>query len=356
MKKVQDTNIEGKDRIPSPLEFREKVRQSENSNETVLAARSAISDIVGGRLDSFLVIVGPCSIHDKDSAIEYARRLRKLSQELSGRVFVVMRTYFEKPRSVSGWKGLMSDPLLDGSNDISLGIGLCREIACTITDMGMPIAIEALDPHFAPFFTDLASYAAIGARTVASQTHRAMASGLSMPVGFKNATSGGEKSAVEAIKFASGKHQFPGIDSLGQLSNIKTLGNPSGHLILRGSDAGPNHDAKSIAGALALLKKYGLRESVIVDCSHGNSGKDHSKQAAVLRDVVTQRARGNSAIRGVMLESHLKEGKQAVPDDFSELSRETVRRLDPQISITDSCIGWEETEALIREVDSKLRF
>lgn len=350
MKKVVDMNILGKDTIPSPAEFGEIVRQTEASNQTVDAARSKIENILAGRDKSFLVIVGPCSIHDHDAALGYADRLGKLAKELGDSVFVVMRTYFEKPRSEAGWKGLMSDPLLNGSDDIVLGIKLCREIACAITDGGMPIAVEALDTLFMPFLSDLVSYAAIGARTVTSQTHRGMASGLSMPVGFKNATSGGEKSAVQAIRFARGRHKFPGINRNGQLAHIETRGNLSGHLILRGGDEGPNYGPEGIARASALLDAHGLQDvRLLVDCSHGNSQKDHKKQGAVLREVVRQRAAGNRRIVGAMLESHIKEGKQVVPDDLSTLEGGRSA-LDPFVSITDSCIGWEETAELLRYV------
>jgi 3-deoxy-7-phosphoheptulonate synthase len=288
-----------------------------------------------------LVIVGPCSIHDERAALEYATRLQGLCGELGERLYVIMRVYFEKPRTAVGWKGLINDPHLDGSFDIEGGIRKAREILLRITELGLPAATEMLDPIIPQYIADLVSWAAIGARTTESQTHRQMASGLSMPVGYKNGTDGSLQGALDAMSAARHAHSFLGIDDDGLTAIIDTRGNPWGHLILRGGRSGPNYDPAIIADAVAALRRAGLPAGLAVDCSHANSGRKFENQGKVWRSVLAQRAAGNRDLIGVMLESNLHEGSQALGDDPAQLRY--------GVSVTDECIGWEETESLLRE-------
>jgi 3-deoxy-7-phosphoheptulonate synthase len=293
-----------------------------------------------------LFIVGPCSIHDTEAGLEYAGRLKQLADQVSERILVVMRVYFEKPRTTVGWKGFINDPNLNGTYDVSTGLARAREFLIEVGKIGVAAATEWLDPFTPQYLGDLVSWGAIGARTTESQTHRLVASGLSMPIGFKNGTGGSVQIALDGIIAARSEHVFLGIDESGAASIVKTNGNPAVHLILRGGKTGPNYNAASVAGARRLLVESGLDPYLIVDCSHANSGKDYKMQSVVLRDLLGQRLRGDSGIVGVMLESHLDEGSQSLGDDPSALRR--------GVSITDACVGWEETDGLVREANSLL--
>lgn len=327
-------------RLQPPNAIKAELPTTAASNETVVRSRAVIEAILERRDPRLLVVIGPCSIHDPRAALEYAQRLDQLRKELEDRLFIVMRVYFEKPRTTIGWKGLINDPHLDGSYDIEFGLRTARKLLLDITGMGLPAATEFLDPIVPQYIADLVSWAAIGARTTESQTHREMASGLSMPVGYKNATDGSLQIALDAMSSARTPHNFLGIDQDGFTCVIRTAGNPAGHVVLRGGRKMTNYDAESINAALAQLKKAGLPETVMVDCSHANSEKEHKKQEDVWNNVVAQRAEGNLGISGMMVESFLDEGNQAFP--------QPVDRLKYGTSITDACIGWETTERLLR--------
>ena len=288
-----------------------------------------------------LVIVGPCSVHDVEAALEYSARLLRVSERLADALLVVMRVYFEKPRTTVGWKGLINDPHLDGSEDIPTGLTIARSLLLEIAELGMPAATEFLDPIAPQYTGDLVSWAAIGARTTESQTHREMASGLSMPVGFKNGTDGGLDVAINAMQAAAKPHSFLGVDSAGRVAVIRTQGNPTGHLVLRGGSRGPNYHAEHVAAAAARLDALGLPAKVLVDCSHGNCGKDVRRQAEVAEDVTAQVASGSQHVLGVMLESNLNAGRQ-----------DLVRPADlvRGVSITDPCLDFETTERLLERL------
>jgi 3-deoxy-7-phosphoheptulonate synthase len=288
-----------------------------------------------------LAIVGPCSIHDPVAALDYARRLAELRKKILDKVYLVMRVYFEKPRTVLGWRGLIFDPGLDGSADIPRGLREARRLLLTINEMGLPAGSEILDPIVPQYITDLLAWASIGARTTESQTHREMASGLSMPVGFKNGTDGSLESALNAMTSSLNPHSFIGIDQEGMTSILRTKGNDMIHLILRGGKMGPNYYEENVERAEEMLKRAGLPEAIVVDCSHMNSGKNHSRQARVFHAFLNQRSRGRKSLIGFMLESNLFEGNQEIPKDLSNLKY--------GVSITDACIGWEETEKLLLE-------
>jgi 3-deoxy-7-phosphoheptulonate synthase len=291
-------------------------------------------------------VVGPCSIHDTKSALEYAKRLAALAPEVADQFVLVMRVYFEKPRTTIGWKGLINDPHLDGSYDVETGLHLARRLLLDVSELGMPSATEFLDPVVPQYIADLVTWAAIGARTTESQTHREMASGLSMPVGFKNGTDGSLQIAFDAMHSARHPHHFLGIDQDGFTSVVRTMGNPDGHVVLRGGRARTNFDAASIADAAAQLKKAGLPDGLMVDCSHANSLKQHAKQEEVWQNLISQRVEGCDPLIGVMLESHLHEGNQA-PAQLSSLKY--------GVSITDACLSWEVTERMLRHGAERLR-
>ncbi|MBM3940509.1 MAG: 3-deoxy-7-phosphoheptulonate synthase [SAR202 cluster bacterium] len=309
--------------------------------ETVTRGREQIKAILDGRDSRYMVIVGPCSIHDERLAEEYASRLAPLAGRLSDRMLIVMRVYFEKPRTTVGWKGLINDPHLDGSYDIATGLATARRILSRVSELGLPAGTEFLDPFIPQYVADLVSWAAIGARTTESQTHRQMASGLSMPVGFKNGTDGNTQIAVDAMLAARAPHAFLGIDREGHACVIHTNGNPAAHVVLRGGSKGTNYSADAIEQVQKQLAKAGLSQRVMVDCSHANSEKDHAKQAIPFREVLEQRLRGNENVVGVMLESNLVAGRQDLKGD--------PKTLKYGVSITDACIGWEETEHLLTE-------
>jgi 3-deoxy-7-phosphoheptulonate synthase len=345
MKPTQQLNIREIKPLVSPKTLLKDLPMDAKSNETVVTSREVITRILNKEDKRILVVVGPCSIYDPKAALEYAEKLAILREELSDVLYIVMRAYFEKPRTTVGWKGYLNDPLLSGKGDIEKGLYYGRELLLKITAMGMPIATEMLDPIVPQYLADLVSWASIGARTTESQTHREMASGLSMPVGFKNSTEGNLDVAINAMEAARHPHDFVGINDDGQTAIIKTKGNPWGHVILRGGKT-PNYDPETIAYANDHLKDAGFEPAILVDCSHGNSYKKHENQAAVARavlDLVPQ----FPAIIGLMLESNLFEGNQKITDDISKLKY--------GVSITDACIGWDTTEALLREASARLR-
>ncbi len=331
--------------LVSPAELAREVPLSDAAAETIAQGRRSLGDIIAGRDNRLLAIVGPCSIYDPESAMDYARRLADLSKRLSDRLFVVMRVYFEKPRTALGWRGLIVDPALDGSYDIARGLRLARRLLVDISAMGLPAGSEMLDPIVPQYTAELTSWASIGARTTESQTHREMASGLSMPVGFKNATDGDVQIAINAMLSAASPHSFVGIDRAGNTIVMRTTGNPEGHLILRGGKAGPNFDRVHVADAARLMAKAGIRPSIVIDCSHGNSEKRYERQALVLRDILAQRNERSSPVVGFMLESNLESGCQA-PTPRGEGLRYGV-------SVTDPCLGWEETRQLLEEAYAK---
>jgi 3-deoxy-7-phosphoheptulonate synthase len=343
---LQNVNIESSTSVVSPIELIKTLPVPEDVAKRVVRQREDVKRILSGEDKRIFVIVGPCSIHNHDIAVEYATLLSKLAAKVEDRLLVVMRVYFEKPRTTVGWKGLINDPFLDGTFDMGAGVRMARETLLEVAKLGLPVATEMLEPITPQFIADLVTVASIGARTTESPTHRQMSSGLSMPVGFKNSTEGSLEVAINAMNAAEAPHSFLGIDGEGKICVLKTKGNPWGHLILRGGRTGPNYDSASLANAVEMLGKANLSPRFVVDCSHANSNKDYSQQAVVWNDVIDQRMGGNDAIIGLMLESNLQEGKQSLPEDLSQLKH--------GVSITDGCIGWEETESLILGAFEKL--
>jgi 3-deoxy-7-phosphoheptulonate synthase len=325
-----------KARLPATLAIRASVE----------AAREAVRAILDRRDHRLLVVVGPCSIHDVDAAQEYAHRLRGLAEAVSDSLLLVMRAYFEKPRTTVGWKGLINDPHLDDTFRIDEGLGLARQVLLDIAASGLPVATEALDPITPQYLQDLIAWSAIGARTTESQTHREMASGLSSAVGFKNGTDGSLDVAVNALQSVAKPHRFLGIDPGGRVVVLHTRGNRYGHIVLRGGSRGPNYDAASVAACEAALTRAGLPANVMIDCSHANSAKDHNRQIPVARDVRDQIAAGNRSIIGLMLESFLESGNQPI--------RTGRAGLRYGLSVTDACIDWASTESLLRELSETL--
>ncbi|MBP6999304.1 MAG: 3-deoxy-7-phosphoheptulonate synthase [Tepidiphilus sp.] len=344
---LENTNIERFDPMPSPAEIKAQHPLSERAATTVAQARQTLVDILERRDPRLFVVVGPCSIHDPVAGLDYAKRLAALAQEISETLVLVMRVYFEKPRTATGWKGYINDPFLDDSFRIDVGMARAREFLLSVNELGLPAATEALDPIAPQYYGDLISWTAIGARTVESQTHREMASGLSTPVGFKNATDGSLEVAVNAIVSASRPHAFLGIDEEGRTAIVRTRGNRHGHLVLRGGGGRPNYDSVSVSLAEQALAKAGLPVNLVVDCSHANSWKKPEFQPLVLKDVVHQIREGNTSIVGVMLESFLEAGNQPFPAPPSQLKY--------GCSITDPCIDWDTTAAILRSAHAVLR-
>jgi 3-deoxy-7-phosphoheptulonate synthase len=342
---LENLNVVSQHTLLSPTQLHEDIPASARASQTVSAARRTLADILSGRDPRLLVVVGPCSIHDIPAAMEYAQRLKGLADELSDQLFLVMRVYFEKPRTTVGWKGLINDPRMDDSFHIEEGLRLARRLLIDINDLGLPCGTEALDPNTPQYLGDLIAWSAIGARTTESQTHREMASGLSSPVGFKNGTDGDLEVALNAMLSAAQPHAFLGINGAGQVAVTQTRGNAFGHLILRGG-TNPNYDSVAVTQAEAALAAAKLPVNIVVDCSHANSRKNHALQALVLKDVVHQVADGNRAIKGVMLESNLLEGTQKLG------RREDLRY---GVSITDACMGWDTTATCLREAAARLR-
>ena len=340
MEQLHDLRVSRIIRLPSPRALKEMLPVGDEVASTVTAGRREVERILTGKDSRLLVIVGPCSIHDVEAALEYAEKLAALRVQLQNDLCIMMRVYFEKPRTTVGWKGFINDPHLDDTYDIEHGLFHARKLLLEINQMGLPAATEFLDPITPQYVADVVSWAAIGARTIESQTHRQMASGLSMPVGFKNSTDGRLNVAVDAIRSAMHPHSFLGIDQEGHSSVITTKGNPFGHLVLRGGEK-PNYDAESIAHAESWIGKAGLEQSLLVDCSHANSGKKHQRQLTVWENILKQKVEGNKSIVGVMIESNLFCGNQPFPEDPDKLRY--------GVSITDECLSWDETERILRE-------
>lgn len=346
MQRTSDINVVETRPLPSPAALLEELPKSAAQADFVTRARREIHRLIFTDDKRLLLIIGPCSIHDLAAGRDYASRLATLAREVSDRVMVVMRVYFEKPRTTVGWKGLIMDPHLDGSHDLAAGLRLGRSFLRDVLDLGLPTATEFLDPITPQYMADLVCWGAIGARTTESQTHRQMASGLSMPLGFKNGTDGSLQSAVNAIRAASQPQTFLGINLAGAASAIVTRGNPDCHIVLRGGAHGPNYSPEHIARTEESLAKAGLPRSILVDCSHDNSAKQPERQPEVMRALLTQIAAGNRSIMGAMIESNLAAGNQPFPQP-----RETLRY---GVSITDGCIDWPTTESLIRETHAGL--
>ena len=340
MYRTQDLHVKEIVPLLSPRALRALAPTPEAVNATVAQSRERIVRILNQEDPRLLVVIGPCSIHDEKSALEYATRLNKLQKEFADKMEIVMRVYFEKPRTTIGWKGLINDPHLDGSQDIEAGLKRARQLLLQIVGMGLPAATEFLDPIVPQYIADLITWAAIGARTTESQTHREMASGLSMPVGLKNSTDGSLQVAIDAMGATRHPHSFLGMNEDGATSIVRTSGNPHAHVVLRGGRAMTNYDAASIAAAEAKLISEKLPPVLMVDCSHANSEKKFAKQEDVWRSVVAQRTGGTKSLIGLMVESHINEGNQPIPKNISELRY--------GVSITDSCIGWEATERMLR--------
>ncbi|MBN1636841.1 MAG: 3-deoxy-7-phosphoheptulonate synthase [Deltaproteobacteria bacterium] len=346
MPETSNINISGQATLPTPAQMKSAIPSSPDIKEAVWSSRNTIENILIHKDKRHLIIVGPCSIHNTEGALAYAERLKRLRREVADRIYLVMRVYFEKPRTSLGWKGLIYDPDMDGSDDIEKGLKLARNLLLEIAQMGVAAASEVLDPVTPQYIIDLVSWAAIGARTAESQTHRQLASGLSMPIGFKNGTDGNIQVAIEAIRTAASTHSFIGVMNDGRVGVFKTRGNRFGHLVLRGGFMGPNYGAEYIAFARELMKKAGITPNIIVDCSHGNSFKKPEKQGDVLLDILQQIGAGETSITGTMLESNLKPGSQKINDP---------NNLDPEISVTDACLGWDATESLIRQAYAALK-
>ncbi|KHS78051.1 3-deoxy-7-phosphoheptulonate synthase [Pectobacterium odoriferum] len=342
---LNNINISDEQILITPDELKAKFPLNDAEQRDIAQARATIADIIHGRDDRLLIVCGPCSIHDTDAALEYARRLQSLAAELNDRLYIVMRVYFEKPRTTVGWKGLINDPFMDGSFDVESGLHIARGLLLELVNMGLPLATEALDPNSPQYLGDLFSWSAIGARTTESQTHREMASGLSMPVGFKNGTDGSLGTAINAMRAAAMPHRFVGINQTGQVCLLQTQGNVDGHVILRGGKT-PNYSAQDVAECEKQMEKAGLRPSLMIDCSHGNSNKDYRRQPLVVESAIEQIKAGNRSIIGLMLESHLNEGSQSSEQPRSDMHY--------GVSVTDACISWESTETLLRSVHQEL--
>ena len=345
MELTDNVNIKRFKSLISPAMLREELPTSDRDVLRVAQFRQRIQKILLGKHEPFLVMVGPCSVHDPRAALDYAKKLKTLQDQIGHHVLIVMRAYVEKPRTTLGWKGLIYDPHLDSSYDIEAGLREARSVLLAISDIGLPAATEFLDPIVPQYIADLVSWAAVGARTTESQIHRQMASGLSMPIGFKNSTDGNLSSAVDAIKAAASPHSFMGIDRNGQVVIAETNGNPFGHLVMRGGLQGPNYGAEHVAFADVLLQKNAIETKLIIDCSHANASKNYIQQGRVCRDVIDQIQAENTRITGIMLEGFLREGKQA---------SDTLDNLTYGLSITDGCIGWKETETLIQQVSDAI--
>ncbi|HEX3856368.1 MAG TPA: 3-deoxy-7-phosphoheptulonate synthase [Verrucomicrobiae bacterium] len=340
MYRTQDLHVKEIVRLSTPNALKAQTPTTEAANLTVARSRERVIRILRQEDPRLLVVIGPCSIHDEKGALEYAEKLNALRKEFADQMEIVMRVYFEKPRTTIGWKGLINDPHLDGSQDIETGLKIARRLLLGITDMGLPAATEYLDPIVPQYIADLITWAAIGARTTESQTHREMASGLSMPVGLKNSTDGSLQIAIDAMGATRHAHSFLGINENGETSIVRTSGNPHAHVVLRGGRAKTNYDAESIRAAEEKLIFENLPPVLMVDCSHANSEKKFAKQEDVWRSVIQQRVEGTKSLIGLMVESNLFEGSQPIPKNLADLRY--------GVSITDSCIGWETTERMLR--------
>ncbi|MDR2239821.1 MAG: 3-deoxy-7-phosphoheptulonate synthase [Zoogloeaceae bacterium] len=344
---LENIRIGAFDPMPSPEEIHARAPISERASDAVFASREAIKAILDRKDPRLFVVVGPCSIHDPVAGYDYAKKLKALADEVGDTLCLVMRVYFEKPRTVTGWKGFINDPDMNDSFHIEEGMQKAREFLIRVTELGLPTATEALDPIAPQYLGDLISWTAIGARTSESQTHRELSSGLSTPVGFKNATDGDITPAINAIKTAAGRHSFLGIDMQGRSAIVRTQGNPYGHLVLRGGDGRSNFDTVSVCMAERALSKAGIAPNIVIDCSHANSLKDPALQPLVMSDVAHQVREGNRSIVGLMVESNLAWGNQPIPDDLSQLKY--------GCSVTDACVDWATTETMIRKARATLK-
>jgi len=324
--------------VPPRVLVKEELPMTPAVHRTVIESRETVRRIITGVDGRMLVVVGPCSIHDEKAALEYADRLSRLSSQLQDRLFIVMRVYFEKPRTTIGWKGLINDPYLNDSFEMEAGLRIARKLLLAINGMGLPAGTEMLDPITPQYIADLITWSAIGARTIESQTHRQMASGLSMPIGYKNGTEGNLQYAIDAMRSARHSHSFLGIDENGATAIIRTRGNPWGHVILRGGRSGPNYMPEKVAEAMADLRKAGLPPYLMVDCSHANSSKQHERQVDVARDIAAQIAGGSRHVFGLMIESHINAGAQKFT-----AGKDDVSKLEYGKSITDACLGWDDS-------------
>jgi 3-deoxy-7-phosphoheptulonate synthase len=344
---VDDLNVVSQELLISPAELKRELPLSDHARQVITEGRETIRNILDRKDPRIFVVIGPCSIHDVEAAKDYAARLKKLAAEVSDSIYVVMRVYFEKPRTTVGWKGLINDPYLNDSFKIQEGLHIGRKLLLDITELGLPTATEALDPISPQYLHDLISWSAIGARTTESQTHREMASGLSSAVGFKNGTDGGLTVAINALQSVSNPHRFLGINTEGQVSIIHTRGNSYGHVVLRGGNGKPNYDSVSVAMCEEELEKAKVTPNIMVDCSHANSNKDHNLQPLVMENVANQIVEGNKSIIGLMVESNIGAGNQKIPEDLS--------MLEYGVSVTDACIDWEATEKALRDMRDKIK-
>lgn len=344
---INDINIVSNDPLITPEQLKTEIPLSATAMNTVSCGREVIRNILDGRDHRLFMVVGPCSIHDLKAAHEYAERLKELAAEVSDTLFLVMRVYFEKPRTTVGWKGLINDPYLDDTFKIQEGLHIARQLLLDIAEMGLPTAGEALDPISPQYLQDLFSWSAIGARTTESQTHRELASGLSSAVGFKNGTDGSLTVAINALQSVSRPHRFLGINQQGSVSIVETKGNTYGHVVLRGGNGKPNYDSVSVAICEQELRKAGILPNIMVDCSHANSNKDPALQPLVMANVANQILEGDSSIIGLMVESNLGWGSQSIPANLNDLKY--------GVSITDACIDWNTTVAAVRDMHAKLR-
>jgi 3-deoxy-7-phosphoheptulonate synthase len=340
---IHNVNIESQSVITSPDNLSNKLPLSRAAESNILLARNTVNDIIDKKDKRLMVIVGPCSIHDIKSAKEYANKLKSLQEELSESLYLVMRVYFEKPRTTVGWKGLVSDPDMDNSLNVDKGLFVARSLLVWLAELGVPAATEALNPITPQYLADLVAWCAIGARTTESQTHREMSSGLSMAVGFKNGTDGNLNVAINAIQACSSPQSFLGINGAGQISTFKANGNKRAHIILRGGK-NTNYHSDSVSSCESMLRNSGIPESIVVDCSHGNSSKDYTKQGMVAEDIGKQISSGNKSIVGIMIESHLFSGNQPISKDMQY-----------GVSVTDGCIDWDETEFLLRKLSKQIK-
>jgi 3-deoxy-7-phosphoheptulonate synthase len=347
MQPTENLNIDAFEPMPTPAEIHARVPLSESAERSVIGGRRALENILDRRDPRIFVVVGPCSIHDPVAGLDYARRLKALADEVADTVLLVMRVYFEKPRTSTGWKGYINDPRMDDSFHIEEGMQKAREFLLAVNEIGLPAATEALDPIAPQYLGDLVAWTAIGARTSESQTHREMASGLSTPVGFKNGTDGAMEAAVNAILSASKPHSFLGINMQGRSAVVRTRGNRYGHMVLRGGGDRPNYDTVSVAMAEQALAKAGLPQNVVIDCSHANSYKKPELQPLVMHDCVNQIRLGSRSIVGLMVESFIEAGNQPIPDDLGKLKY--------GCSVTDACVDWPTTETMIREARAALK-
>ena len=344
---LENINVSAFDNMPTPAEIHAKLPISDKAGKTVNHGRNLLRKILDRKDHRLFVVVGPCSIHDPVAGLDYAHRLKKLADEVGDTLQIIMRVYFEKPRTTVGWKGYINDPFMDDSFQVNVGMEKARDFLLQVNELGLPAGTEALDPYGPQYYGDLIAWTAIGARTTESQTHREMSSGLSTPVGFKNATSGDLTVATNAILSASRPHSFLGLNNEGRVAIVRTTGNRHGHIVLRGGESGPNYDTVSIAMAEAAIAKAKLPANIVVDCSHANSSKKPELQPLVMADVVNQIRLGNKSLVGVMIESNIEAGNQPIPADLSQLKY--------GCSVTDGCVDWGTTEKMIRDAAVLLR-